>query len=158
MSTSTWIDATRRFLRLREIEIEIGRVDLLWTMYVATGGSSGKAYKCIETTAFWQRAMSMRDIRSSGDSTFYYAALCLWDAVGPIHDIHTHHLELFLIHNFQYCSSDLASVSHVGSKIKSPWKRNNEAINCSEVWGSWYCYPIKPGWIEEGRCGECDAF
>ena len=106
-------------------------------MYVATGGSSGKAYKCIETTAFWQRAMSMRDIRSSGDSTFYYAALCLWDAVGPIHDIHSHphYLELFLIHNFQYCSSDLASVSHVGSKIKSPWKRNIMKLSTAVRYG-----------------------
>lgn len=67
---------------------------------------------------------------------------------------HPHHLELFLIHNnnnFQYCSR------RKQNKI-SPWKRNNEALNCSEVW-SWYCSPIKAGWIQGRWCsGECDAF
>ena len=66
---------------------------------------------------------------------------------------HPHHLEIVSHNhnNFQYWS-------HVGSKIKSPWKRNNEALNCSEVW-SWYCSPIKAGWIQGRWCwGECDAF
>ena len=115
--------------------------------------------RCIETetAAFWQRAMSMRDIRSSGDSRFYYVAL-LWDTVGPIHDSSSSSSSSWIVSHpqFQYCSSDYIAVSHVGNKIKSPRKRNNEARNCSEVWSwSWHCSPIIPGWIQ-GRCwGEC---
>ena len=59
--------------------------------------------------------------------------------------------------HFPFCPSVLAvSPRRKQNKISSK-RNNNEARNSSEVW-SWYCYPIKAGWIEEGRCGECDAF
>lgn len=101
-------DSSER-LRLADVDLldHVCRGSLLVLVWQQWQWKSLQVLK--ETTAFWQsQGMRMRDIRSSGDSKFYYVALCLWDAVGPIHDSFSSSSSWIVSHhnnnNFQYCS------------------------------------------------------